>query len=64
MELPKELTFGQLLDPAMQITDQGEADTYFEAMVARTMRFYGHSRERAEAVARENLGYWAGLLQP
>lgn len=57
--LPKEVTIGDKYRPAMEIRDQGEADAYFERLVAHTQGF-GESRERAEEVERINLGYFAG----
>lgn len=44
---------------AMEITDQAEADRYFEQCVQHSMSF-GSSREEAVRVERENLGYYAG----
>lgn len=58
-ELPENITIGQKYEPAMEITDQAEADAYFEQLVAHTMRF-GKSREEAEVIERVNLGYFAG----
>jgi hypothetical protein len=59
MELPRELTIGEKCGPAMQITDQAEADAYFEACVEHCMGF-GRSRSEAENIERQNLGYYAG----
>ena len=59
MVLPDKISFGELLGPAMKITDQAEADEYFDAMVARDIRL-GYSREQAEAMEKENIGYYAG----
>lgn len=58
-------TFGELLGPAMTITDQGEADAYFEALVDRVMEIEAArgtplEREKAAAIQRNNLGYYAG----
>ncbi len=47
--------------PAMQITDQAEADAWFERLVEHGMRT-GRSRETIENVERINLGYWAGYF--
>lgn len=44
--------------PAMEITDQAEADAYFEEMVKHCMIF-GKTREEAEKIERSNLGYYA-----
>lgn len=53
-------TIGEIYGPAMKITDQAEADRYFDACVQHCMKHGGHSRERAEAIERSNLGYFAG----
>jgi hypothetical protein len=55
----KDITIGQKYDPAMKITDQSEADAYFEKCVTHNMSF-GRARDTAEAIERENIGYYAG----
>lgn len=61
IEFPENATIGDLLDPAMKITDQEEADVYFEALVAYGMTTAPEiSRKDAEARMREYLGYHAG----
>lgn len=55
-------TFGETLGPAMEITDETEADDYFLQLVNHYL-LSNHdlkSREEAERVVRENLGYYAG----
>jgi hypothetical protein len=59
MALPDQITFGDKYDPAMKITDQAEADAYFEKCVSHSMSF-GHSRAEAEKIEKSNIGYWAG----
>lgn len=54
------LKIGEVFKPAMEITDQKEADEYFEALVEYYMRFDNNSRERATQLAKSNLGYFAG----
>jgi hypothetical protein len=54
-----DITIGDKYGPAMEITDQAEADAYFAECVQHTMDF-GKTREEAEAVERSNLGYFAG----
>lgn len=54
-------TYAETLGPAMEITDPDHARSYFDALV----RFHlarGHcsSREQAEVLVRQNLGYYAG----
>jgi hypothetical protein len=55
----KEATIGEMYGPAMEITDQKEADEYFEACVIHCMLF-NRSKEEAEKIQRINLGYYAG----
>lgn len=52
-------TNGDKYGPAMSITDQAEADLYFEECVADCMT-YGKDRAEAEDIERANLGYYAG----
>lgn len=59
MKLKDEMTISEKYDPAMKITDQKEADLYFDACIEHTMRF-NKTREQAEAIERINLGYYAG----
>lgn len=59
MEFPGKVTLGEKYGPAMEITDQSEADEYFEALVEHTMLF-GKIKEEAEKIERINLGYYAG----
>ena len=53
------ISIGDKYGPAMAITDQAEADAYFQQCVAHTMAF-GKSQEEAESIERGNLGYYAG----
>ena len=52
--------------PAMQIRDQAEADAYFEFLVEHNMAWSNvgkvHTRAEAEAIERQNLGYFAGYF--
>ena len=57
---PKQMTIGEMYDPAMEITDQQEADEYFEACVQRGVTFFGQTLEEATRIQRGNLGYYAG----
>jgi hypothetical protein len=54
-----EITIGDKYGPAMEITEQAEADAYFEECVQHCMSF-GKTREEAESIERQNLGYYAG----
>lgn len=57
--MKSEITIGDKYDPAMQITNQAEADAYFEECVQHTMSF-GKTRAEAKNIERQNLGYYAG----
>lgn len=52
-------TFAELYDPAMEIQTQSEADVYFRQLVIYYTTL-GKSQTESEAIARTNLGYWAG----
>jgi len=58
-KMPDKITMGDKYRPAMEMTDPKEAKKYFELCVEHTMRF-GKSREEAESIERQNLGYFAG----
>ncbi len=57
--MESEITIGDKYKPAMEITDQTQADSYFEMCVERCMSF-GKTRDEAESIERQNLGYFAG----
>ena len=59
-KLPKKITIGDKYGPAMDITNQEDADEYFEICVQHSMESFGKTREEAEALERTNLGYFAG----
>lgn len=59
MDFAMNATSGEKYDPAMEITEQNEADVYFEKLVRHAMA-HGKSRQEAEEIERHNLGYWAG----
>lgn len=52
-----QITIGDKYDPAMKITDQAEADAYFELCVEHSMRF-GNDRAEAERIG-GGKGKWA-----
>lgn len=66
--LPDQITIGQKYEPAMKITDQADADAYFERCVEHCMRLLAREgetaaselRAKAENIERQNLGYFAG----
>jgi len=57
--MKKDITIGKKYGKAMNITNSDEASIYFEECVQHTMSF-GKSREDAEKIERENIGYYAG----
>lgn len=61
MDFPENATSMEVLGPAMEVTDQAEADAYFEAMLRHvTSREPRLDREVAEKNLRDHIGYWAG----
>lgn len=58
--LPEKLTIGEAYRPAMNLTEQADADAYFERLVERQMRVFGRTPAEAEDIERSNLGYYAG----
>jgi hypothetical protein len=61
IEFPDNATNMQVLGPAMEITEQAEADAHFETIVDYAMRRDATlSREAVEKTTRDSLGYWAG----
>ena len=60
LTLPDTISWQEKYDPAMVLTDQTQADAYFEACVEHHLRLLPErSREEAERIERQNLGYWA-----
>lgn len=57
---PEKMTIGEKYDPAMEITNQAEADAYFQRCVDHSMTYHRKTREEAETLERTNLGYYAG----
>lgn len=57
---PADATTGQLYKPAMEIKTQAEADEYLEGLIDWAVTCHGQSREEAERIQKQNLGYWAG----
>ena len=53
------ITINEKYGPAMKMTEQAEADAYFEECVQHCMSF-GRTREEAEKIERGNLGYYGG----
>lgn len=54
------MTIGEAYGPAMEITDQAEADSYFEMLVHAALKQGATDRATAESNIRVNLGYYAG----
>lgn len=57
---PEKITYGDKYGPAMDITDEHEAQAYFEKCVRHCMQFFEKTREEAEQIERFNLGYYSG----
>ena len=55
-------THREKYEPAMNLTEQANADAYFEELVEYNMTFGHTTRERAEFIERQNLGYFAGYF--
>lgn len=54
------LTYGQTLGPAMEISNQKDADEYLEALIEYYMRDGTKSKNECRELALNNLGYFAG----
>lgn len=59
--IPRTIKIGDKYGPAMTMTDQAEADAYFERLVQHGME-WGNERAEAERIERSNLGYYAGYF--
>lgn len=59
-DFPKKITSIDKYRPAMEITDQADADAYFEKCVWHDMVQHGMTRDEAEQLERRNLGCFAG----
>jgi hypothetical protein len=58
---PSEVSIGDKYNPATSITNQADANEYFERCVEHTMSCIPElSRDEAEKIERANIGYWAG----
>jgi len=60
LPLPKEITNGELLGPAMKMTDPEEAKEYLAALIERGVKHFGQTPEESESIQKENLGYYSG----
>ena len=58
-KMKTKITIREKYGPAMEVKTQAEADAYFEECVQHTMS-WGRTREEAEKIERQNLGYYAG----
>lgn len=52
------ITYREALYPAMEITDQAEADAYLKELIGYYER--SHDHDKALEIAKVNLGYFAG----
>ena len=60
MKFPDDPSSGNIFGPAMEITDQAEADAWFGMIVAFVMKDRPCDRATAEDITRQNLGYYSG----
>lgn len=63
--IPLHVTIGDKYRPAMEITEQADADAYWKRMVEHNMACAAaegkhQTREEAERIERGNVGYFAG----
>jgi hypothetical protein len=58
----KELTVGETLHPAMNITDAADAARYLAAYEAYLVNMWQLTPDNAHATALSNLGYFAGYF--
>ena len=63
-ENKEELTYGEVLDPAMKIKTHEDAIQYFDAYVEYTIKHINSNvldkRKKAIDIVKQNLGYYAG----
>lgn len=57
---PEHATIREMYGPAMEITEQNEADVYFDKIVEHIKVRGNKEQAEAESIARQNLGYYAG----
>ena len=60
IHFPDVTTYGEKYGPAMKIEDSEQGQMYLAACIDHQMRIGGYSREEAEHIERNNIGYWAG----
>lgn len=58
--LKRRCTIGEKYHPAMSIADATDAKQYFQALVEHNIRFGNHTQDKAIAIEKQNLGYFAG----
>ncbi len=58
--IPAKISISEKYGPAMELTEQVEADAYFEKCVVHCVTHGGKTRAEAECIERSNLGYYAG----
>ena len=56
----KSNTYGDIYGPAMELTTKEEADDWWESAVENMVSRCDKSREEAEDMVGQNLGYWTG----
>jgi hypothetical protein len=59
--IPDRVTIGEKYDPAMKVHTKAEAQAYFDECVEHDLRLRPElSREEAEHIERQNIGYYFG----
>lgn len=62
-EMPKfegKMTYGEILQPAMAVETQEQADEFMEKYIEWHMKQHGSTKKHALDVAMENIGYYTG----
>lgn len=60
IELPEKMTWGELYNPAMEMTEPVEAAEYLNALIQRNVTYFKQTAEEAEECVKQNLGYISG----
>src|SRR6185503_5793688 len=59
--IPKNATWAEIYNPAMDVQTEQEAADYLAAVVAHHQKYFAQSdRAKAERIVLANIGYWSG----
>jgi len=58
--LPLDITIGAKYGPTLEIQTQEDADAYLSLLIEHSMECHSLTREEAERIERDNVGYFAG----